>query len=85
MQGQQTQDAPQNDGLPDAVARLLADEPMASALAWQDLGPATPEATAPTPEAIAMRRLERVFHATMAPKQRPDKRERRLLRGMKGA
>ena len=32
-----------------------------------------------------MRRLERVFHATMAPKQRPDKRERRLLRGLKGA
>jgi len=43
------------------------------------------ETPAPTPEAVAMRRLERVFHATMAPKQRPDKRERRLLRGLKGA
>lgn len=43
------------------------------------------ETPAPTPEALAMRRLERVFHATMAPKQRPDKRERRLLRGLKGA
>ena len=43
------------------------------------------ETPAPTPEEIAMRRLERVFHATMAPKQRPDKRERRLLRGLKGA
>lgn len=39
---------------------------------------------APTAEEVAMRRLERVFHATMAPKQRPDKRERRLLRGLKG-
>lgn len=38
----------------------------------------------PTAEEVAMRRLERVFHATMAPKQRPDKRERRLLRGLKG-
>ena len=53
MQGQQTQDAPQNDGLPDAVARLLADEPMASARAWQDLGPATPEATAAAAAAAA--------------------------------
>jgi ribosome-associated heat shock protein Hsp15 len=39
----------------------------------------------PTAEEVAMRRLERVFHATMAPKQRPDKRDRRTLRGLKGA
>lgn len=39
----------------------------------------------PTPEEVAMRRLERIYHATMAPAQRPDKRERRLLRGLKGA
>ena len=39
----------------------------------------------PTPEEVAMRRIERVFHATMAPKSRPDKRERRALRGLKGA
>lgn len=38
----------------------------------------------PTPEEVAMRRVERIFHATMAPKQRPDKRERRWLRGLKG-
>lgn len=43
------------------------------------------ETPPPTPEEVTMRRLERVFHATMAPKQRPDKRERRLLRGLKGA
>lgn len=43
------------------------------------------ETPAPTAEEVAMRRLERVFHATMAPKVRPDKRERRLLRGLKGA
>lgn len=43
------------------------------------------ETPAPTPEEVAMRRLERLFHATMAPKQRPDKRDRRLLRGLKGA
>lgn len=39
----------------------------------------------PTPEEVAMRRLERQFHATMAPKTRPDKRDRRALRGLKGA
>ena len=39
----------------------------------------------PTPEEVAMRRIERVFHATMAPKSRPDKRDRRALRGLKGA
>lgn len=43
------------------------------------------ETPAPTAEELAMRRVERVFRATMAPKQRPDKRERRLLRGLKGA
>jgi ribosome-associated heat shock protein Hsp15 len=39
----------------------------------------------PTPEEVAARRLERVFRATMAPKQRPDRRERRQLRALKGA
>jgi ribosome-associated heat shock protein Hsp15 len=37
----------------------------------------------PTPDELAMRRLERTFRATMAPKTRPDKRERRMLRGLK--
>jgi ribosome-associated heat shock protein Hsp15 len=37
----------------------------------------------PSAEEVAMRRMERVFRATMAPKQRPDKRERRLLRTLK--
>jgi hypothetical protein len=31
-----------------------------------------------------MRRVERLFRATMAPRQRPDKRDRRVLRGLKG-
>ena len=35
---------PRSDGLPDAVARLLADDP-AAAGAWQDLGPTTAAAT----------------------------------------
>jgi ribosome-associated heat shock protein Hsp15 len=37
----------------------------------------------PSPDELAMRRMERVFRATIAPRQRPDKRERRLLRGLK--
>ena len=39
----------------------------------------------PTAEELAARRLERVFRATMAPKQRPDRRDRRILRALKGA
>ena len=39
----------------------------------------------PTAEEVAMRRLERVFRATMAPRQRPDRRERRQLRNLKGS
>jgi ribosome-associated heat shock protein Hsp15 len=64
------------------VVKALAETSVAKAAARQLYDDETP---APTPEAVAMRRLERVFHATMAPKQRPDKRERRLLRGLKGA
>lgn len=40
---------------------------------------------APTPEQLAIRRAERIFRATVAPAHRPDRRERRLLRGLKGA
>ena len=64
------------------VVKDVADSHMAKALArtlYDDLTPP------PTPEEVAMRRIERVFRATMAPKSRPDKRERRALRGLKGA
>lgn len=40
---------------------------------------------APTAEEVAIRRAERIFRATVAPAHRPDRRERRLLRGLKGA
>ena len=64
------------------LVKALADKSIAKAEARLLYDDETPP---PTPEDVAMRRLERVFHATMAPKQRPDKRERRLLRGLKGA
>ena len=63
------------------VVKGLADTsiPKAEARAlYEDLTPP------PTAEEVAMRRLERVFRATMAPKSRPDKRDRRVLRGLKG-
>ena len=64
------------------MVKGLADTHLAKVAAralYDDLTPP------PTPEEVAMRRIERVFHATMAPKSRPDKRERRALRGLKGA
>ncbi len=64
------------------LVKALADKSIAKAEARLLYDDETPP---PTPEEVAMRRLERVFHATMAPRQRPDKRERRLLRGLKGA
>jgi ribosome-associated heat shock protein Hsp15 len=64
------------------VVKALADSHIAKAEARQLYDDETPP---PTAEEVAMRKLERVFRATMAPKQRPDKRERRLLRGLKGA
>lgn len=64
------------------LVKGLADKSIAKAEARLLYDDETPP---PTPEEVAMRKLERVFHATMAPKQRPDKRERRLLRGLKGA
>jgi ribosome-associated heat shock protein Hsp15 len=39
---------------------------------------------APSAEEIEMRRLERIYRATMAPPRAPDKRERRELRRLKG-
>ena len=38
----------------------------------------------PTADEIEMRRIERVYRAAMSPPRAPDKRERRLLRQMKG-
>ena len=64
------------------VVKALADKHIARSEARALYDDVTPP---PTAEEVKMRRIERVFHATMAPKQRPDKRERRLLRGLKGA
>lgn len=38
----------------------------------------------PTAEEVEMRRLERIYRASMAPPRAPDKRERRELRRLKG-
>ena len=59
----------------------LADRHVARAEArrlYEDLTPP------PTPEEIAMRRQERLFHAAMTPPHSPDKRQRRELRKMRG-
>ena len=59
----------------------LADTHVAKADArrlYDDLTPA------PTPEEIELRRLERRHRAAMSPPHAPDKRERRLLRRLKG-
>jgi ribosome-associated heat shock protein Hsp15 len=63
------------------VVKDLADTHIAKAAARDLYDDLTPP---PTPEEVAMRRIERVFHATMAPKTRPNKRDRRTLRGLKG-
>jgi len=47
-------------------------------LLYEDLTPP------PTAEEIEIRRLERVYRAAMSPPRAPDKRERRLLRVLKG-
>lgn len=46
-------------------------------LLYQDLTPP------PTPEEIAMRRIERLHRAAMTPPRAPDKRARRALRRLK--
>ncbi len=38
----------------------------------------------PSPEEIEMRRLERIYRASVAPPRAPEKRERRALRALKG-
>jgi ribosome-associated heat shock protein Hsp15 len=38
----------------------------------------------PTPEEIALRRMERIYRAAATPPRAPDKRQRRALRTLKG-
>lgn len=64
------------------VVTGLADRHVAKAEARALYDDVTPS---PTPEEIAIRRAERIFRATVAPAHRPDRRDRRLLRGLKGA
>jgi ribosome-associated heat shock protein Hsp15 len=63
------------------VVRELAEKhvPKAAARAlYEDLTPP------PSPEEIALRRLERQYRAAMAAPRAPDKRDRRALRRLKG-
>ena len=63
------------------VVRVLTDTHVAKADArrlYEDLKPP------PTPEEIEARRLERVYRATMSPPRAADKRQRRMLRRLKG-
>ena len=63
------------------VVTALADRHLAKAEARALYDDQTPP---PTPDEVARRRLERLFHATMAPRQRPERNDRRILRGLKG-
>jgi ribosome-associated heat shock protein Hsp15 len=56
-----------NRHIPRAEARTL----------YEDLTPP------PTPEEVAMRRLDRMYRAAMTPPRAPDKRQRRAIRKMK--
>ena len=63
------------------VVRALADRHLPKAQArelYEDLTPP------PTPEEIELRRMERMYRATMTPPRAPDKRQRRALRRIKG-
>ena len=63
------------------VVRGLADKHLPKAevrTLYEDLTPP------PLPEEVHLRRLERQWRATMRPARRPDKRERRSLRKLKG-
>jgi len=62
------------------TVRGLADRHVARADARTLYDDTTPP---PSAEEVAMRRMERVFRATIAPRQRPDRRERRQLRDLK--
>ena len=63
------------------VVRGLAEQHLPKAEArtlYEDLSPP------PSPGEVQLRRLERQWGATMRPARRPDKRERRSLRKLKG-
>lgn len=63
------------------IVRMLADKHVAKADArrmYEDLTPP------PTPDEIQARRFERIYRALTSPPRAPDKRERRLLRRLKG-
>ena len=63
------------------IVRRLTDRHVAKTEARQLYEDVTPP---PTKEEIEMRRLERLYHATIAPPRAPDKRARRALRQLKG-
>ena len=63
------------------IVTALADRHIAKAEARALYEDRTPP---PTPEEIEMRRLERIFRASMTPAKSPEKRERRALRALKG-
>lgn len=62
------------------IVRALADHHIAKADArrlYEDLTPP------PTPEEIEIRRIERMYRASVTPPRTPDKRDRRALRKLK--
>ena len=63
------------------VVKAVADRHVTKAEAREFYDDLTPK---PTAEEIEMRRIERVYRAAMSPPRAPDKRERRLLRHIKG-
>jgi ribosome-associated heat shock protein Hsp15 len=63
------------------TVKAVAERHVTKAEARQLYDDLTPK---PTAEEIEMRRIERVYRAAMSPPRAPDKRERRLLRQMKG-
>jgi ribosome-associated heat shock protein Hsp15 len=63
------------------VVRGFSEQHIAKAearLLYEDLTPP------PTPEEIAMRRMDRIYRAQMTPPKAPDKRQRRAIRRLKG-
>ena len=63
------------------IVKAVAERHVTKAEARQFYDDLTPK---PTAEEIEMRRIERVYRAAMSPPRAPDKRERRLLRHIKG-
>jgi ribosome-associated heat shock protein Hsp15 len=62
------------------AVRALADRHVAKAEARELYEDRTPP---PTPEEVAMRKLERMYRAAATPPRAPDKRARRALRRLK--